>query len=71
MVDRAKHISTSFVERQNLTLRTGMRRFTRLTNRFSKKIQNHAAMVAIQFMHYITLLGYTRLCELPRRWLLA
>ena len=47
-----KHISTSFVERQNLTMRMGMRRFTRLTNGFSKKIQNRAAMVAIHFMHY-------------------
>jgi len=46
------HISTSFVERQNLTMRMGMRRFTRLTNGFSKKVQNHAAMVAIHFMHY-------------------
>jgi len=47
-----KHISTSFVERQNLTMRMGMRRFTRLTNGFSKKVANHAAMVAIHFMHY-------------------
>jgi IS1 family transposase len=47
-----KHISTSFVERQNLTMRMGMRRFTRLTNGFSKKVQNHTAMVAIHFMHY-------------------
>jgi IS1 family transposase len=47
-----KHISTSFVERQNLTMRMGMRRFTRLTNGFSKKLGNHAAMVAIHFMHY-------------------
>lgn len=47
-----KHISTSFVERQNLTMRMGMRRFTRLTNAFSKKVENHAAMVAIHFMHY-------------------
>jgi IS1 family transposase len=47
-----KHISTSFVERQNLTMRMGMRRFTRLTNGFSKKVENHAAMVAIHFMHY-------------------
>jgi IS1 family transposase len=46
------HISTSFVERQNLTMRMGMRRFTRLTNAFSKKVDNHAAMVAIHFMHY-------------------
>ncbi len=47
-----KHISTSIVERQNLTMRMGMRRFTRLTNGFSKKVDNHAAMVAIHFMHY-------------------
>jgi hypothetical protein len=47
-----KHISTSYVERQNLTMRMGMRRFTRLTNGFSKKVENHAAMVAIHFMHY-------------------
>ncbi|MGC1107306.1 MAG: IS1 family transposase [Candidatus Acidiferrales bacterium] len=46
------HISTSFVERQNLTMRMGMRRFTRLTNAFSKKVENHAEMVAIHFMHY-------------------
>jgi hypothetical protein len=47
----AKHISTSYVERQNLTMRMGIRRFTRLTNGFSKKVENHAAMVAIHFMH--------------------
>jgi IS1 family transposase len=47
-----KHISTSFVERQNLTMRMGMRRFTRLTNGFSKKVQNHAAMVSLHFMYY-------------------
>ena len=46
------HVSTSFVERQNLTMRVNMRRFTRLTNGFSKKVDNHAAMVAIHFMHY-------------------
>lgn len=45
-------ISTSYVERQNLTMRMGMRRFTRLTNGFSKKIENHIAAVAIHFMHY-------------------
>jgi IS1 family transposase len=47
-----KHISTSFVERQNLTMRMGMRRFTRLTNGFSKKIENHEAAIALHFMHY-------------------
>jgi IS1 family transposase len=47
-----KHISTSFVERQNLTMRMSMRRFTRLTNAFSKKFENHAHSVAIHFMHY-------------------
>jgi IS1 family transposase len=47
-----KHISTSYVERQNLTMRMQMRRFTRLTNAFSKKIDNLAAAVALHFMHY-------------------
>ena len=47
-----KHVSTSFVERQNLTMRMGMRRFTRLTNGFSKKIDNLAHAVALHFMYY-------------------
>jgi IS1 family transposase len=47
-----RHISTSYVERQNLTMRMSMRRFTRLTNGFSKKITNHEAAVALYFMHY-------------------
>src|SRR5882724_2515984 len=46
------HVSTSYVERQNLTMRMSMRRFRRLTNGFSKKNENLAAMVAIHFMHY-------------------
>jgi len=47
-----ENINTSFVERQNLTMRMGMRRFTRLTNGFSKKIENHKHAVALHFMHY-------------------
>lgn len=47
-----KHISTSFIERQNLTMRMGMRRFTRLTNGFSKKIENHTFAIALHFMYY-------------------
>ena len=47
-----EHISTSFVERQNLTMRMSMRRFTRLTNGFSKKLENHAAAIALHFMWY-------------------
>jgi IS1 family transposase len=46
------HVSTSFVERQNLTLRMNIRRFTRLTNAFSKKIQNHIHAVALHFVYY-------------------
>jgi hypothetical protein len=46
------HVSTSFVERQNLSMRMGMRRFTRLTNGFSKKLENHGHAVALYFMHY-------------------
>jgi hypothetical protein len=46
------HVSASFVERQILTLRMGLRRYTRLTNAFSKKIENHAAAVALHFQFY-------------------
>jgi IS1 family transposase len=47
-----KYVSTSYVERQNLSMRMGMRRFTRLTNGFSKKFENHAHQVALYFFHY-------------------
>jgi IS1 family transposase len=46
------YISTSYVERQNLTMRMNMRRFTRLTNAFSKKVENHAASVSLHFLSY-------------------
>jgi IS1 family transposase len=47
-----EHIGTSYVERQNLNMRMNMRRFTRLTNAFSKKLENHVAMLALFHMHY-------------------
>lgn len=48
----SRHISTSYVERQNLTMRMSMRRFTRLTNGFSKKVENLTAAVSLHFAHY-------------------
>jgi hypothetical protein len=57
-----KHVSTSFVERQNLNMRMGMRRFTRLTNGFSKKIENHAHAVALHFMY----MNYVRIHQTLR-----
>jgi len=47
-----KHISTSFVERQNLTMRMNMRRFTRLTNAFSKKVENLICAISLHFGYY-------------------
>jgi hypothetical protein len=47
-----RHVNTSYAERANLTLRMGCRRFTQLTNAFSKKVENHAWAVALHMMHY-------------------
>ena len=47
-----EHVSTSYVERQNLTMRMHMRRFTRLTNAFSKKLENHMHAISLYFMFY-------------------
>ena len=57
-----KHVSTSYVERQNLTMRMSMRRFTRLTNGFSKKLENHAYAVALHFMY----MNYVRIHQTLR-----
>jgi IS1 family transposase len=57
------HVSTSYVERSNLTMRMGMRRFTRLTNGFSKKLENHAHAVSLHFMHYNFCRAHTTLTK--------
>jgi IS1 family transposase len=60
-----KHISTSFVERSNLTMRMHMRRFTRLTNAFSKKLENHAHMIALYTVWYNWIKVHTSLRVTP------
>ena len=65
-----KYVSTSYVEKQNLNIRMGNRRMTRLTNAFSKKAENHAYMMAIYFMHY----NFVRIHQTKKlllRWRLA
>jgi len=57
-----KHVSTSYVERQNLTMGMSMRRFTRLTNGCSKKLENHVAALAFYFMYY----NFVRIRQTPR-----
>ena len=57
-----KHISTSFAERSNLTMRMNMRRFTQLTNAFSKKVENHAHAVALHMMYY----NFVRIHKTPK-----
>jgi IS1 family transposase len=61
----SRHISTSFVKRQNLTMRMQMRRFTRLTNGFSKKLENHQHAVALYFMYYNFCRIHQTLCVTP------
>ncbi len=60
-----EHVSTSYVERQNLSMRMGMRRFTRPTNGFSKKLENHAHQIAVYFMHYNFCRVHKTLCVTP------
>jgi hypothetical protein len=60
------HVSTSYVERMNLNIRMGNRRFTRLTNGFSKRIDNHLHMLSLYFLHYIA--GYTRVLVCRQLW---
>ena len=60
-----RHVSTSYVERQNLTMRMHMRRFTRLTNAFSKKVENHAHSIALHFMYYNYCRVHKTLCVTP------
>ena len=61
-------VSTSYVERQNLSMRMGMRRYTRLTNAFSKKLENHFHMLSIYFVYYNFVRDPHRPCDALPRW---
>ena len=65
-----KHVSTSFAERQNWTARTNMRRYTRLSNGFSRKLQNHEAAVALNYFAY-NFIKIHRTLRVGLQWLLA
>jgi len=65
--DADQYISTSYVERQNLSLRMGSRRFTRLTNGFSKKLNNHVAAVALYVAHYNLVRTHESLRTMPAK----
>jgi IS1 family transposase len=65
--DPDQYVSTSYVDRQNLSLRMGQRRFTRLTNGFSKKLDNHVAAVALYVMHYNFCRSHEALRTTPAR----
>ena len=65
-----RHVSTSFVERQNWTVRTTMRRYTRLSNGFSRKLRNHAAATALNYFAY-NFIKIHRTLRMRLRWPLA
>ena len=68
---RPERVSTFYAERQNLTMRMQMRRFTRLTNAFSKKFENHMHMVALYTVWYNYVKQHKASRVFPRRWLRA
>jgi hypothetical protein len=63
-----RHVSTSYAERQNLTMRMSIRHFTRLTNAFSKKLENHIHAVALHYFHYNFCRIHKSLRDTPVKW---